>query len=196
MFRNLLALMLLLVPVSAFAQTFDLTLNDASAQLRLSKTLNQDEFGATVPNVRFLFNDAAEDDATVKLLSGGLHFVGEPGNTPGIQIEIGGDIIGAVVSPEGNNEDAELLALGVTGLLTVAPPAFNGFSIFAGVTYAPKVLSFADCERMTEVVAGVRYPVTPKIKVQLVYQNIGVDFDGGGDGELDSDLRFGFLAHF
>ena len=91
---------------SAVAASMDLSFNDDSAQLQFSYPLVEDDYGATRLNGRVLYNDP-EDTG---LVSGGCEFWGSPGNVPGLQLGIGGQLIG------GRTDDSQdFINLGVSG---------------------------------------------------------------------------------
>jgi hypothetical protein len=53
-----------------------------------------------------------------------------------------------------------------------------------------------DSERIFESGLRLSYAIIPKARLFVDYQKIHVDFDGGGDGNIDDDLRIGFEAKF
>ena len=174
MYRSILLTILLtaivvMSPSLLFAQNVSVSVSDNSAELRISKTVSQDDFGSTVINLRFIFNDDADakifnDNADAKIVSTGLHFVGEPGGIPGFQLIVGGDIYGAYVNVQEPSDDFELLALGIGGGVAYTPVQLGGLRIFANLYYAPKVLTFLDGERLTEFSLGTSYPITPRFE--------------------------------
>jgi len=188
----MMAMLLLITSGSAFgaANTLELNFNDDSAQARLGMIINQDAYGTSLFEVRGLYND--EDDRDLWMTSGGLAFVGEPGNAPGLELGILADV--KVGDAEIN--DADFGAAGVGVLVRYYPPALGGFGVGCRVLYSPEIFSFLEAEGMTEFSARVGYVITPKIGVHVEYQKIEVDFERYGDQDVDDEVRFGFEARF
>jgi hypothetical protein len=109
----LLPLFLCLLVAPAGATSVDIGVNDFSVQLQLANPLYADDYGTVQFRGRLLYNNKEE----TRLASAGLMFVGEPGNVPGLDLGIGAQLYGGRT-----DEGQDLLALGLGGLLTYAPP--------------------------------------------------------------------------
>ena len=172
---------------SAAAASMDLSFNDDSAQLQFSYPLVEDDYGATRLNGRVLYNDP-EDTG---LVSGGCEFWGSPGNVPGLQLGIGGQLIG------GRTDDSQdFINLGVSGQASYAPPVFGGWGMTAKLTYAPKIFSFLDSDHLVESGLRLHYAMTPRVKLFVEYQAIQNKFEDEGTWTIDEGVRVGFNAHF
>lgn len=172
---------------SAQAAAFDLSLNDTSAQLRLSQPLRSDELGQTLLAARGLYSDKQE----TKLGSLGLEFVGEPGNVLGLEVGIGPI---AYLGKAHRGRDFFNLSLGLRG--GYAPPTLGGLGIALRLAYAPEVLSFIESESLLETAAQLSYAVTPKVRVFAEYQNLRNEFERRGNWTIDDSVRLGFQARF
>lgn len=181
---------LCLCAATAGAASFDMSLNDDSLQAQLFIPVTQDAYGTTQVGVRGLYNDEHE----TKLLSGELDFLGKPGDIPGLTAGVGMIVWGAEVGSE--QLDADILSLGVGAKVGFAPPQLMGVGIDGKFFYGPKILTTGDSERVFESGLRVSYAFIPKARCFVEYQKIHVDFDGGGDGDIDDDLRIGFEAKF
>lgn len=171
----------------AAADSLEIAFNDNSAQAQYDHLLLQDEYGSSLINLRFLYNDREE----TTLGSLGFDFVGEPGNIPGLKIGVGATVNG------GETDDSQdILTLGVGGRLSYAPPALGGVGLAAKVFYGPRIFAFLDAERMLETGARLGYAVTPRIALHVSYQNIRIDFDDRGDWTIDDAIRVGFTGTF
>ena len=182
-----LTLGLVLSAATVWAASLGLEFNDSSAQIRYAQPLTQDDYGTTLVNGRFLYND--NNDATVG--SGGVEFLGEPGNVPGLKLGIGAQVYGGRAA-----HSQDLLTLGVGGTVAYAPPRFGGVGVAADLYYSPRVFSLLDAKRMLEGGARIQYAITPKADVYLGYQYLRADFDDAGHQNLDKALRIGFNAQF
>lgn len=178
---------LLLVAGSAHATALDLAFNNDSAQVAVTQPLVVDDYGASRFGARFLYND----DEGTKLLSGGFEFVGEPGNVPGLKVGVGVQGFGG-----STDHDQDILAAGIGGMASYAPPALQGVAFGAKLYVAPKIFSGLDSEGLLETAVRAGYNVTPKIQVYLGYQNIRSDFGRYGTWTIDEGLRLGFEATF
>lgn len=182
-----LTLGLVFSTTTVWAASVGVDFNDSSAQIRYAQPLTQDEYGTSLVNGRFLYND--NNDATVG--SVGVEFLGEPGNVPGLKLSVGGQVYGGRAA-----HSQDLLTLGVGGTVAYAPPQFGGVGVAADLFYSPRVFSLLDAKRLLEAGAKIQYTVTPKVDVYLGYQYLRADFDDTGHQNLDKALRVGFNAHF
>lgn len=180
-------LMCLLVVAPAQATSFELGLNDSSAQLRLGQSLRSDEFGQTLLQARLLYSDQEK----TKLGSLGLEFAGEPGNVLGLEVGVGAS---AYLGEAHRGRDFFNMAL--TLRTEYAPPALGGLGFSGRLAYAPEVLSFIDSESLFETAGQVSYAVTPKARVFVEYQNLRNEFERRGNWTIDDAVRVGFQTRF
>lgn len=184
----ILAILLLLLTTGiAMAGAFGLDFNNNSAEGRLSLPLNEDDYGTTLFNARYLYNS----DKNTNLGSVAVAFYGEPGNLPGLTL--GAGFVGYL----GKTHKAyENLNVGLEGEAEYMPAALRGVGFGAKLGFAPKVFSFMDSEGLFEWSARVFYAVTPKIHVYVNYQQTEGDYKSKNNVTLDSDARFGIRAFF
>lgn len=183
----LLSLLICLCALPGWAASIDLSFNDTSAQLKGDYPIRTDDYGTARIEGRLLYNDPEE----TKLASAGIAFVGRPGNVPGLSLGIGGLLYGGRA-----DDDQELLAVGIGGQVTFAPPALGGVGVSGKFYYAPKVFSGMDAERLLETGLRLSYAATPKVRLYLEYQNIRSDFEDRGNWTIDDEFRVGFAASF
>lgn len=177
----------LLAATFAQATSFELGLNDSSAQLRLGHALRGDELGQTLLQLRGLYSDKEE----TKLGSVGLEFAGEPGNVLGFEVGVGAN---AYLGKAHRGRDFFNLALSLRA--DYAPPALNGLGFSGRLAYAPEVLSFVESESLFEAAGQVSYAITPKARVLVEYQNIRNEFERRGNWTIDDAVRLGFQTRF
>ena len=182
----LLTLIFGLFAISAQANSLEIGFNDFSFQLRYDHVISDDGYGRSLVDTRLLYNDNKD----TLLGSMGFDFVGQPGNVPGLELGAGARIYAG-----GSANDTELLALGVGGITSYAPPFLRGFGLSGELFYCPQIFSFLDADRMLEFEFRTFFAITPKIKVFLGFQNIDTDFDRG-DRDIDRAIRGGFDARF
>lgn len=184
----LAGLLLLATACGAAATTFDLNLNDYSAQIQLAAPLTSDAYGTSVATGRFLHNE--DEDTT--LGSVGIDFLGSPGNIPGFEFGVGAQLAGG----EGKR-DQEILAAGVGARVNFQPPGLQGVGLAARAYYFPSIFSMLDVDRMYELALRGGYALTPKVSIYAEYQNMRADFeDTSGRTGIDEGVRVGFEAKF
>ncbi len=181
--------MLCLCAASAGAASLDLSLNDDSVQAQAFFPITQDAYGTTQVGVRGLYND----DHDTKLASGEIDFIGKPGDIPGLTAGVGMNVWGGEA---GRGVDVDIFSVGIGAKVGFAPPQLMGIGIDGKFFYGPKILSGGDSERVFESGLRLSYAIIPKARLFVEYQKIHVDLDGGGDGDIDDDLRIGFEAKF
>lgn len=191
MFKRLALTLALLVggAATASAAAVDIDLNDFSVQGHFVQAITQDNYGTSQLDVRALYNDHKE----TTLASAGVDFLGKPGNVPGLDVGVGGM---ALVGQAGDSPfEQDLLVVAIGARANFVPPALMGVGFAARLAYGPKILCFADAERLLEVSGRVNYAITPKVKLFAEYQNIHLNVDGGS-GDIDDGVRVGFEARF
>ncbi len=174
--------------MTAAADTADIGFNDQSFQFIYERAISADEYGTSLMNGRFLYND----DKDTRLGSFGLDFIGEPGNVPGLSLGAGAK---AYAGSTHSDVDFANLAIGVRADYLL--PQLQGLGVAGRFFYAPKVFSFRDSERLLEAEARLTYMVLPKVKVYLGYQNTRFDVeDRSGHTTADDSFRIGFVGSF
>lgn len=176
-----------LAAASAPAASLDFSFNDSSVQAGLSQPITEDEYGSSRVNARFLYNDHEE----TTLGSAGIDFFGSPGNVPGLEVGVGGRLVGGEA-----DHGQDLLALAIGGQASWAPPVLGGVGLAAKAFYAPQIFAWLDSERLLETGVRLSYAVTPRVGLHLEYQNIRCDFDDHGNWTIDDEVRVGFEARF
>lgn len=194
MIKQLLILFscLLILSGNAMADgsSFELNLNDESAQGRFEMPINQDYYGTSKLNFRGLYND--EDEQSLWLSSVGMSFLGTPEQVPGLEL---GVIVEASLS-DSDTSDTEFGALGIGVRASYLPPALSGFGFSSRLVYAPEIFTFREAEGFNEFSIRASYNITPKIDVHVEYQKIEVEYDDFGDVDIDDNVRLGFKAYF
>jgi hypothetical protein len=183
-----LTLLLTLIATPLFADSIDIGFNEDSFQAGLESSLRNTSYGNTAANIRILHND----DKETKLVSAGFDFLGKPGNMMGLTTGLG---VKGYLGSTDHDLDFANVALGVRAEYTI--PQLLGLGVEASIYFAPKVLSFRDSEKLLDSQIRLTFPIIPKAKVFVGYQNIMHDFDNSGDDEsIDEGLRFGFIGTF
>jgi len=172
---------------SVEAATIELGINDFSVQLHVSQPVLADDYGRVEAEGRFLYNNREE----TRLGSAGLLFAGEPGNVPGLNLGIGGQLYGGRT-----DQQQDLLALGVGGRVVYAPPVMGGLGVSGRIYYAPQILAGLDADRLLESAIRLGYSITPKVRLYGEYQNVRSDFKNHGNWTIDEGVRLGFEATF
>jgi len=186
--RILIVMTACIFATNAGAASVDLGFNDESFQLGYETSVTADDYGASLLNVRFLYNG----DEETRLGSVGLDFVGEPGNISGLKVGAG-----AKVYAGRSDSSVDFANLGVGLRLDYTLPQLQGLGVAGRLNYAPKVFSFRDSERLLETEVRLTYAVMPKVKLFLGYQNIRLDVeDRSGQMTIDDGLRIGFVGTF
>lgn len=181
--------MFCLCAASAGAASVDLSLNDDSVQVQAFLPITQDAYGTTQVGIRGLYND----DYDTKLVSGEVDFIGKPGDIPGLTAGVG---LIAWGGEAGSDGEFDLVSVGLGAKVGFAPPQLMGIGIDGKFFYGPKILTGGDADRVFESGLRLSYAFIPKARLFVEYQKIHVDIDGGGDGDIDDDLRIGFEAKF
>ncbi|ADH85850.1 YfaZ family outer membrane protein [Desulfurivibrio alkaliphilus] len=170
----------------AQAASFDLNLNDYSVQAKLAGPVAND----AQLHLRFLYNDKR----SLTMSSADLEFQAMIEEAPGFGIGLGVGVLGGRKKSSKANQDM----LGVpVGLRFYFQPAGAENLEFQGkVFYTPKLLSFADLDRMLERRARIGYAISPTVQIYIEYQHIRANFDDLNNRTIDNNIRVGFKARF
>lgn len=188
MIRNtfLAAMAFLSCGTVAQAGSLAIGLNDYSAEAILTQPVIEDRQGISEIYVRGLYN--SRTDTT--LGEAGLDVFGNIAGLQALKLGIGGRLYAADV----DNEDVLAIALG--GLARLDPAALNGVGAQLRIFYAPRILSFAECDRLLETGLEVNYEIMPRARVFMEYGNTKVNTESRGNIRADESIRFGVVFAF
>jgi hypothetical protein len=184
------AIFLALPVMQAQASNFDFSLNDDSIQARLSGTVAQDQNGSSALTARLLHNDHRRST----LGSAGVEFTGILHQMPGFTIGFGAEVGWGRVKSAPQNQNLLVLAPGAK--IGFQSPGLPELSFQARLSYAPRILSFSDLERMFETGLRTSYAISPGLDIFAEYQYIRGKFERHGDRTIDDAIRLGFMARF
>ncbi|MDY6854411.1 MAG: YfaZ family outer membrane protein [Thermodesulfobacteriota bacterium] len=156
---------ILLCTVNAHAQSISVDINEESAQLMFKSIFSEESFGDTELNARVLYTS---DDLVYSL---GADILGEPGGMSGLEVGVGGKLYGA------NTKDNDVFFIGFGALFRYAPFELDGLFFSGLLSYAPRVLSFFDAERLLEADLKIAYELVPRGTVYIGYRNLWIDIE-------------------
>lgn len=162
------------------AGNLQLGLNDFSAEAVLTQAIVEDKQGITEVHVRGLYN--SRTDTT--LAEAGLDALGNLGVLDGLKFGVGGRFYVADVDHE------NVMAVALGGLARLEPAVLNGVGAQIRLFYAPRILSFADCDRLFETGLEVDYEIMPRARVFMGYSNTKFNTNKGNI-RADESIRFG-----
>jgi len=183
----LLTLLCACLALPAWAGTFSIDLNNDSTQLQYIQNLNTQNYGDSLAKVRYLY----DDDTDTNLIGVAAGVTGSPGNADGLKF---GFDLGLNASE--SDRDLSVVAVGIGVNAGYNPPAMRGLGVEGHVVYSPQNFTFADGEEYVEWGLGVSYQVLPNASLTLAYQNIEIDFENFGKGEIDDAVRIGLRLDF
>lgn len=179
--------MMLLAAPAVQADTFDINLNDESAQLLYISPFTSDEgIGGANMEVGMLYTEA--DDYLGMI---GLDIKGEAGSgSPGLIAGVG--LRGYGIGTTG----ADIGAFAIGGLVHYSPPSLSRLGLVTQIYYSPEILTFMDGKHLQSVELRVEYKVLTQAVVYLGYRNIDADLDGGGSIDIDDGGHLGLRFMF
>jgi len=183
----LAVLMMLMATPAVKADTFDINLNNDSAQFLYITPFTSDAGinGANL-EVGMLYTEADDYLGMV-----GLDIKGEAGSgSPGLIAGVGLRGYGIGTSR------ADIGALAIGGLVHYSPPSLNRLGLVGQIYYSPEILTFMDGKHLQSVELRVEYKVLSQAVVYLGYRNIDADLDGGGSIDIDDGGHLGLRFMF
>jgi len=167
------------------AASFDLNLNNKSAQVRFASVIGGTTMGRTETSVGFLYNDEEKYVLDISLLV--VDVAGS--KSPGLEIGVGPKFYFA------DGDKGEAIAIGLGGRLRYKIPAIQRLNFGLEGYYAPDIVAFANADNMYEVEFRTGYEILPTADIYAGYRRIRAKFDLG-DETLDESIMFGFKLSF
>lgn len=190
--RCVVVVCLLLLSRAAIADSFDINMNNNSAQIKFGTSAGGLGDGNAEPQVGVLYNDQNNilAEAGIKAKGGGGGEEGAPGLIAG---GWGGVVLGSV-HQGGITSTVSCIAIGPE--IGVALPTAVPIALVAEYRAALKIMSFFDSERLTQL--GVRLEVasSPNAKIYFGYREISFGIKGAGSATLDMGTYMGVTATF
>ena len=93
---------------------------------------------------------------------------------------------------DGNGDDAQ--ALGIGGHLNIG--IATDFSLAARIYVAPSVVTSSEIDGLTEFSFGIQFDLFTEASLFAGIRNVELEFDGGGDFEIDDSSHFGIILRF
>ncbi|MDF1614699.1 YfaZ family outer membrane protein [Desulfurivibrio dismutans] len=175
---------------SAQAASFDLNLNDYSLQAKLAGPVSSGAHGDSLMHLRFLYNEKK----SLTMTSADLEFQAMIENVPGFGLGLGVGVVGGRKKSSRANQDIFGVPVGLR--LYFQPAGAENLEFQGKVFYTPKLLSFADLDRMLERRVRAGYAISPAVQIYIEYQHIRANFDDLNSRTIDDNVRVGFKARF
>ncbi len=166
--------------------SIDLNINSSDVEARIDVKVNPLETPMSIGG-GFLYSDdktkywlaslnlAVKDEVFTPALSLGLGLKGMFGNTDFVTFD----------------RDTAALAFQFLGDYDFRKTSANiPISIFAGVAYAPEILSFSDTDRYFDFYTGAAFHINYFAAVYVGYRDIEIDYEAGGIKNKLSDDAF------
>lgn len=190
--RFFLAVFLLLLGGGAFADSFEINMNNNSAQIKFGSAAGGGAGGNAELQAGLLYNDQNNmlAEAGIKAKGGGE----EEGATPGLIAGGWGGVLLGSLHQGGFVRTVSCIAIGPE--IGVALPLAVPIAIIAEYRAALKIMSFFDSQRLTQL--GVRMEVagSPNAKIYFAYREISFGIRGAGNATLEMGTYVGFAATF
>lgn len=189
--RHILALSLCAVSATAAADTFDINLNNETAQFQYNlNTGRATTQGKSEYRFALLYTDS---NSTMG--EGGLMVTNDADKDNGISVGVGIKALVASVSRASSSKiNASAVALG--GQLRFSPPSASRFGIVGEFQFAPKVITFGDADSYDQVGVRLEYEVMPQTMAYLGYRKIRFGIKNGPNAVLDDGSHIGVKLAF
>jgi len=200
-----IAAFLLIVPMSSWAGSIDLSLSNQTANLQY--LFNEDvlypeqtsvKAGGSELSLGLFFNENSENLVYGTLFARGYR---QAAGTQ-YQVSAGMRLLGGNISIEdeeqGRDEEESIgaLALGFQAGLLLIPGKYNPVDITFEGFYAPSITSFSDAERYGQVSVKLQVEIMPRARAYIGYRRIRFDTNDYADITLDRSAHFGLNLSF
>ncbi len=176
------------IALSSQAADFDIALSEETASLELIADSDVVGVGGADLLLGLFFN---EDDDYMGSL-GMLAYGAPAGGEQPFSFGLGGKLYYAAIDKPDANVSA--LALGVTTKYHI--PGNMPMSLGAELYFAPGITSFQDADQFLDARIRFSIDVLPSAAAFIGYRLTTVDFEEGGDVDLDENLHLGIRIQF
>lgn len=180
----------LAVPL-AHAETLDFNLSDDAVRAELSGPLPFGDQRGAEYNFGYLYSD--KRDARLNVGHIGMMVIGDAGARDA-NVHVGIGLRGTVISMRGGNNGG---AVAVGAKFDVRLPQFNRIGLIGNVHFSPKVLSFNDVERYSDLTVAIDYEIIRNASVYAGFRDVRVKLeDVGGSNLRDNSPILGLRLTF
>lgn len=178
----------LLLPLPALANEFDLRVSDDTVQLNLSSTKQN---ASVFYGGGYLYKDGKDQDKSVNLVNADFHAIGRTAlanmpTTAGLGVQV-------------NHADQGPLnatAIGIGGILSVTIPDAPGLSVETQAHYAPRVLAFQDSTYFTRAHIQLNYRIIKSADLAAGYRYISTGIENAKRYTFESGAYLGIRIIF
>lgn len=187
--RSFVAMSMLVVTTSTFADAIDLNLRDSSAQLQYKAAMGGTNMGKTEFSMGAIYTQKNNLMGDIGILV--KDDLG--GNAPGVSVGVGLKALSARIKPV--NASASAIALG--GLVRYSPPAERRLGFVGQLYLSPNIITFGGADRYLETGARIEYEIIPQAQVYLGYRNISFTLKNTGvNTTFDEGVHIGVRMAF
>ncbi len=188
--RYLAAFSLLTATTSALADALDINLSNNTAQFQFGTGTPTGTQGKTDLHAGILYNNVNS-----LLINAGILVVNNQDGAPGLSIGAGVEALAAAIKdnpPTRSNASAVALDL----LARYSPPTASQLAFAGELHYAPRIITFGDADRYSQVIARVEYELSTQTLVYVGYRKITFGIKNARDAVMDNGVHVGIKLGF
>ncbi len=192
------AALLLIVSLQAHADSFDVNMNNTSAQFKAGISASGLGDGNAEIQGRLLYNDSGDqliDVGPVVQGPGGGGGGGEDGGGAAGKIA-GGGLRFLVANSHQPGTTYTLMCLCLGAEFGFALPTSVPLAVIADYAAAPKILAFADAERYNQYGIRLEFGASQNAKIYFGYREVGFGVKNFGSIILDKGSHVGLAVAF
>jgi|GEM_PF-3228405 len=177
-------------PALAQSRSLDLNVNDDAVRLLYAAPIQRGPFDGLGMDVGFLRNT---EEGNVGNL--GVHVAGDAGmrNLP-TEVAVGANLFWA--DPDNLGDEAETLGLGLGLRFDSVFAQYNRLGFGGRAYFSPRVLTFLDGERYTELGFRINYHIIREAHIYAGYRRIRIGFEDRPSQTMESGFHGGLKLRF
>lgn len=174
----------------AQSRSLDLNVNDDAVRVLYAGPVRSGTFQGLGIDAGFLRNDVEGNVGNF-----GIHVAGDAGmrNLP-TEVAVGANLFWA--DPDRLGEEAETLGVGLGLRFDSVFAQYNRLGFGGRAYFSPKVLTFLDGERYTELGFRINYHIIRQAHIYAGYRRIRIGFEGRKTETMESGFHGGLKLQF
>ncbi len=188
--RYLGAFCMLTASTGVLADALDLNLSNNVAQFQFGTGTATGTQGKTDLHAGVLYNNVHS-----VLVNAGVLIVNSQDGVPGLAIGAGVEALGATVK-DNPTIRSNASAVAIDLLARYSPPAAPQVGFAGEFHYAPRIITFGDANRYSQVVGRVEYAISAQTVIYVGYRRITFGIKNAPDAIMDNGAHFGLRVGF
>jgi hypothetical protein len=189
--RYLAAFSMLMASTAVLADALDINLNNNTAQFQYGTGTATGTEGKTDLHAGLLYTNSNS-----VLVNAGILVINSQDNAPGLSIGAGVEGLLATIKEDNSPTRSNASAVAIDLLARYSPPTASQIGFAGELHYAPRIITFGDAIRYSQVGVRMEYELSTQTLVYIGYRKITFGIKNSPDAVLDDGMHIGIKLGF